>query len=138
MRDNANIDNASAEEVDRLCNLLQDFNRPWLGAGEEVQINLAARSENGDLLGGILASVSLGWLEIHVLWVDARSRVLGTGTSLLTQCEQIAISMKAHSSRLDTFDWQAENFYERRGYVCFARLENYPTGHQRIFMKKHF
>jgi GNAT superfamily N-acetyltransferase len=132
------LGDASAQDIEHLCARLQAFNRPWLGAGEEVQISLAARSPTGDLLGGILGTVALGWLEIHVLWVDPDMREAGVGTALLEECERVAIGMQVHSARLDTFEWQAERFYAQRGYVCFARLADYPVGYQRIFMKKHF
>ena len=28
------------------------------------------------------------------------------------------------------------SFYAARGYRCFARLEDYPVGHERVFMRK--
>ena len=37
---------------------------------------------------------------------------------------------------LDTFEFQARGFYERLGYTCFGRLEDYPPGFARYFMKK--
>ncbi|RQX83694.1 hypothetical protein DF034_05110 [Burkholderia anthina] len=37
---------------------------------------------------------------------------------------------------LDTFDFQARTFYEKRGYVRFGELPDYPVGHTRIFLTK--
>jgi hypothetical protein len=37
---------------------------------------------------------------------------------------------------LDTFSYQAPQFYERLGYVAFGTLQDYPPGHQRVFMNK--
>jgi len=84
----------------------------------ETHIRWVMRDCDGSLLGGILAEVALGWLEIQVL------------------CERRACSLGAHCARLDTFDWQAEGFYARHRYACFARLQDYPPGHARVFMSK--
>ncbi len=39
-------------------------------------------------------------------------------------------------AHLNTFSYQARPFYEKRGYEVFAELDDYPKGHQRVFMKK--
>lgn len=127
---------ASAGDIDALCQALQGFNRPHIDDGPVLPVNLAARDANGSLLGGILAEVALEWLEIHVLWVEPDARHRGVGRMLMEACEGRAIALGAHSARLDTFDWQAEAFYAANGYACFARLEDYPAGHERIFMRK--
>jgi ribosomal protein S18 acetylase RimI-like enzyme len=37
---------------------------------------------------------------------------------------------------LDTFDFQAPEFYRKHGYEQFGRLDDYPPGHQRLFFQK--
>ncbi len=127
---------ASADDIAALCRGLQAFNHPHVGGIPVQPVNLAARAADGALLGGILAEVALGWLEIHVLWVEPAARHQGLGALLVEQCERQAVALGAHAARLDTFDWQAEAFYAARGYRCFARLEDYPVGHERVFMRK--
>jgi GNAT superfamily N-acetyltransferase len=127
---------ASPDDVDALCGALQEFNRPHVGDVPVMPVNLAARDADGSLVGGILAEVALEWLEIHVLWVEPHARHRGVGRMLLQECESRAIALGAHSARLDTFEWQAEAFYTANGYACFARLGDYPAGHERIFMRK--
>lgn len=55
---------------------------------------------------------------------------------LLAQAEQQALAAGARGVLLDTFDWQAEGFYLRQGYTVFGRLDDYPPGHQRIYLRK--
>lgn len=126
---------AAPEDVEQLCTSLQKFNRPFT-AGPESELRMVARDAAGALLGGILADVALGWLEIHVLWVEPAQRSTGLGSALLEACERHARELGAHATRLDTFDWQAEGFYARHGYEVFARLGDYPPGHERVFMSK--
>lgn len=127
---------AAPEDVEQLCTSLQQFNRPYTAGHPESALRLVARDAAGALLGGVLADVALGWLEIHVLWVEPAQRSTGLGSNLLEACERHALELGAHSARLDTFDWQAEGFYARHGYAVFARLGDYPPGHERVFMSK--
>lgn len=127
---------AAPEDVEQLCTSLQQFNRPYTAGGAESALRMVARDASGALLGGILADVALGWLEIHVLWVEPAQRSTGLGSTLLEACERQARELGAHAARLDTFDWQAEGFYARHGYAVFARLGDYPPGHERVFMSK--
>jgi len=130
------IVDATALETHRICEGLQAFNRAVVGPIESTPVQLVAKDDDGGLIGGIVAEVLLGWLEIHVLWLREDARGEGHGAALLHACEQRAIGMGAHSSRLDTFDWQAEAFYAHHGYTRFATLDGYPGTHQRIFMSK--
>lgn len=127
---------ASAGDVERVCESLQRFNHPYAGAIPQTAVNLVARNGDDALIGGVVAELALGWLEVHVLWVEPTFRALGVGARLLSECERRAVALGAHSARLDTFDWQAEAFYLRQGYACFGRLRDYPVGHERIFMHK--
>lgn len=129
-------ESATASDVERICESLQHFNRPHAGAMPVTAVNLAARTADGALIGGIVAELALGWLEVHVLWVEPGFRSRRIGADLLAECERRAVVLGAHSARLDTFDWQAEAFYLRQGYACFGRLRDYPFGHERIFMQK--
>jgi len=42
----------------------------------------------------------------------------------------------ARYAYLDTFDFQAPEFYKKYGYEVFGVLEDFPSGHTRYFMKK--
>lgn len=130
------LQSATPVDVDHLCTSLQQFNRPFTSEGQASELRIVSRDLQGALLGGILADVALGWLEIHVLWVEPRRRSTGLGAVLLEECECRARELGSHSARLDTFDWQAEGFYARHGYAAFARLCDYPLGHERVFMSK--
>ena len=77
-----------------------------------------------------------GWFNINVIWVSDEARSRGIGSNLLRAGEDIARQQGANYASLDTFDWQAADFYRKHGYEEFARLDDCPPGHQRIYMKK--
>ena len=130
------IVDATDAEAQAVCASLQAFNNRAVGPIRFTPIHLVVRADGGALVAGLVAEVALGWLEIHVLWVGEAERGRGLGSALLEECERRARELGAHSARLDTFDWQAEAFYHRHGYRCFARLPAYPDAHDRIFMSK--
>ena len=128
---------ASAQEITTLCERLLAFNRKASGHDfNETPLQLVCHDPHGQLCAGLLADICAGWLNIHVLWVDPEHRRSGMGAALLAQAEQQALVSGAHGVLLDTFDWQAEGFYLRQGYSVFGRLDDYPPGHQRIYLRK--
>ena len=58
------------------------------------------------------------------------------GSLLLEEVENDAKSKGAKLIHLDTFDFQAKEFYEKQGYIVFGILENCPEKHYRYYLKK--
>ena len=100
------------------------------------ELTIVAKNDEGAILGGINGYTLWGWLFIKILWVDESTRKTGLGKSLITQAEQEAITRGCHSAYLDTFSFQAQDFYEKSGYVVVETLDRFPDTHQRFFMSK--
>ncbi len=83
----------------------------------------------------MIGHIYAGWLGIVLLWVEADLRRGGIGRGLLEEAERRGLALGCHSAWLDTFSFQAPEFYRKFGYREFARLD-YPPDHQRIFFKK--
>ncbi|MEN4902978.1 GNAT family N-acetyltransferase [Luteimonas sp. TWI1437] len=126
---------ASHDEADWIASRLFTFNRATVPALEIVPLQWVIEDE-GVLIGGLSADLYLGWLSIHVLWIDEAMRHRGLGTRLLQHAEDAARAHGAHGAFLDTFDWQALAFYQRHGYDCFGTLDDFPPGHSRHFLRK--
>ena len=58
------------------------------------------------------------------------------GEKLLKEVEKIAINQGCELIHLDTFDFQAKDFYLKYGYEIFGVLEDCPEGHCRYYLKK--
>jgi len=95
-----------------------------------------ARDADGALRGGAVGKVNWNWLHVSLLWVDESLRQSGTGSKLMTELENAARERGCEQAHLDTFSYQAKPFYEGLGYAEFARLEDYPPGHTRFFLRK--
>lgn len=75
-------------------------------------------------------------LYIDALWVKDEYRKSGLGAKLLNEVEKIAKGKNCYLVHLDTFDFQAKDFYVKHGYEIFGTLDECPRGHKRYFMKK--
>ncbi len=60
----------------------------------------------------------------------------GVARHVMELAEQEARRLGCIGIWLDTFTFQAPWFYPKLGFVEFARLPNYPAGHERIFLIK--
>jgi N-acetylglutamate synthase-like GNAT family acetyltransferase len=87
-------------------------------------------------MGGVLAELYWKWLFIDLLWVKEELRGQGYGHELLTKVETEARNRGARNAYLDTFSFQAPEFYAKHGYHQFGELQDFPKGHQRLFLTK--
>ena len=55
---------------------------------------------------------------------------------LIKKVEEIAKQKGCGLIHLDSFDWQAKDFYLKHGYEVFGILDDCPPGHKRYYMKK--
>ena len=60
----------------------------------------------------------------------------GLGARVLDAAEAEGRRRGCKWAVLATFDYQAPDFYSRRGYVEYARMENFPWGHTRFQLRK--
>ena len=97
---------------------------------------IVARDGDGAIRAGLRYLTAFDWLFIHLLWVDAAYRSQGAGSRLLSEAEAAARETGCRGAYLDTFTFQAPKFYERRGYREFGRIDDFPRGHSRIWLKK--
>ena len=79
-----------------------------------------------------------GWnvAYIDTLCVDEAYRGKGLGAKLLAEVESAAKEKGCYLIHLDTFDFQAKEFYEKQGYEVFGVLEDCPKEHSRYYLKK--
>jgi GNAT superfamily N-acetyltransferase len=94
------------------------------------------KNARGEWLGGLTGYIWGGWLHVNFLWVTESLHGQGHGSRLMDAAEQLAVKRGALAANLETHSFQAEDFYLKRGYVVFGRLEDYPPGHTKLFLHK--
>ncbi len=141
----AKPENPMIEEVD--TSFQQAFEARLLASLREQQPQsnntsfvLSASKPLAEIVGGLTASTSYGWLCIKTLWVDKTCRGAGVGRALMQAAERKALRTGCHGAWLDTSNPDAMAFYGRLGYKAFGLIGNdadqYPPNHKRWFMKR--
>jgi len=129
-------DSPSAHDTAYVRTRFREFNDQQSGIFPSKDLHFFARAPDQQIIGGLFGDISWGWLHIGTLWVDEGYRRDGVGTALMDRAEAEAIAMGVQQAYLETTDFQAFGFYEKRGYQVFAQLDNQPPGHACYYMKK--
>jgi GNAT superfamily N-acetyltransferase len=116
---------------------LGDFNTKQAGDDSSKYMCFVLQAEDGEQAGGIIAATHWDWLYIDLMWIREDLRGAGYGSQLLEMAEAEARQRGAKSAYLDTFSFQAPEFYQKHGYEVFGELGDFPDGHTRFYMKKH-
>ena len=127
--------NPSWEDRELVDNGLGAYNAAFLRDNSYDYFGIFLRADAGPIRAGLIGHGYAGWLFVNLLWVHGDLRRSGIGRGLLAEAERRGLSFGCHSVWLDTFSFQAPEFYRKLGYREFARLD-YPPDHQRIFFKK--
>ena len=112
------------------------YNESKTGRSDHRPLIIAIEDSEARVAGGLWGKTAYDWLFVELLFVPDSLRGRGLGSELMKRAETEAVSRGCHSAWLDTFEFQAREFYERVGYTCFAELSDYPVGSARYFMKK--
>ncbi len=135
----SNILEATSDEAEFIDNQIVEFNKsqvPFTQEQTPLFRNYVIK-ENDVVIAGINALIyHWGILYIDVLFVNEQHRGKKLGGQLLDRVENDAKAMGATLSHLDTFDFQSNDFYLKKGYQVFGVLENCPTGHKRYYLSK--
>jgi GNAT superfamily N-acetyltransferase len=126
----------SAETAKTIRDGLTDFNRRAVGFPEPIPVNVAVRSGDGELRGGVVARVAFDTIYIDIVWLDDSLRGGGHGRAMMTRVEDKARQLGARIAWLYTLSWQARPFYEKLGYRVFGEMPFHGGTHHRYFMRK--
>ncbi|MET7603610.1 GNAT family N-acetyltransferase [Streptomyces avermitilis] len=95
----------------------------------ERPLHVWALSADGALAGGLVGHTWTTWLHVTYLWVDDRHRGTGLGSRLLADAERTAHDERGcRAARLETWDFQAPEFYRKQGYEVVCVIPDYPPG----------
>ena len=100
----------------------------------EEKIVLAGKNSDDDLIAGVSATLWGGCVEIDYIWVTEKLRGSGVGSRLLKRLENVVKAKGCRKIILDTYSFQAPEFYTRQGYKEFQAIEGYSDG----TVAKHF
>lgn len=128
---------ATPEEAKFIDNKIDEFINAQAAFTHEIVIKNYVIKENDLIIAGINSDIYYwGILYVGVLFVHEDYRGKGLGSQLLAQVETDAKEMGARLAHLDTFDFQAKDFYLKHGYEIFGTLKDFPEGLKRFYLSK--
>ncbi len=127
-------------DKDYICEKLVEYNLSHVPAKQDVLFDNISKKivdKKGNVIAGCIARMYC-WnvMYIDILWVDEKYRNTGIGSKLLKYVEDTARNKGCYMVHLDTFDFQAKDFYLKYGYEIFGELKNCPENHSRFYLQK--
>ena len=115
---------------------IHNYNIQIAGDTQSKQQCFVLRAPDKKTVGGLIGKTYWDWLYIDLLFVKEELRGRGYGHRLLEMAEDEARKCGIKNVYLDTFSFQAPDFYKQHGYKVFGELKDFPAGHQRYFFTK--
>lgn len=129
-------DRPDADDLDVVDAGLHLYNLAAADLGAVRPLACFARADSGVVIGGLRARQWGAAVEVQQLWVDEPLRRRGVGARLMRMLEQAVIERGARVVYLDTFSFQAPEFYRRCGYDTALRIDGFPGGIAKHLMVK--
>ena len=129
-------DSPTEEQRQAILQPLIEYNDAQTGGSKSEPFALMVKDQNGEILGGLYGRMIFRWMFIELLSVPEQGRGQGIGSKLMAQAEALAREKNCYGLWLDTFDFQAPEFYRKLGFSQFGEIVDYPPGHKRHYFQK--
>jgi GNAT superfamily N-acetyltransferase len=126
----------SDADIDELRKSLIGYNVAHHGFTETFDAAIFIRNEEGVLEAGVSARGWGGTCEVELLWVAEHRRGDGLGTRMMAAIEEEALRVGCNKIILDTFSYQAPDFYKKLGFEITSTIEDFPEGHTHYLLVK--
>lgn len=132
-------DTVDQETYDKVVKLLVAYNTSKTKAHKnEINkpIEIIARNNDGELIGGLYGRSIWGTLEIKTFVVKTENRNEGIGKQLMLEAEKEAKKRNCKYISLDTFSFQSPLFYEKLGFKKIGTETDFPKGYEKYYYRK--
>ena len=123
-------------DVMHLLEGLYHYNVEQTGRDDGQWLAIFLRDEADQIVAGLHGWTWAGWMKISFLWVSPHQRRQGRGRQLLLMAEAEARKRGCSNATLNTFSFQAPEFYRKFGYRVVATVEGLPEGHRQHTLVK--
>ena len=127
--------NPSSNDTEKVVAFLSQYNAGHVSNKSE-KFSIVIKSDDGEIIGGIIGYTHWGKLEIDILWISDNHRGLGIGRQLIKEAEDFALAESCSGIVLYTMSFQAEGFYKKLGFVECGRVGGYENNAEKIYLTK--
>lgn len=115
---------------------LLEYNLARIENKTPKELGIYFEDETGKKIAGLIGDTHGNWLTIKFLWVCEELRGQHIGSQILEKAEEVARERGCKYVFLDTFSFQAPEFYKKYGYQEVFTLEEYPNTGKRYYFTK--
>jgi len=126
----------SPADMHLLSERLYTYNVSHVGIDDGRDLAVFLRDSQSQLVGGLHGWTWAGMAYIAIFWITEALRGQGYGTHILLAAEQEARARGCDRICLNSYSFQAPEFYQQRGYTVFSVLEDFPRHHRWYFLQK--
>ncbi|MED5504369.1 MAG: GNAT family N-acetyltransferase [Pseudomonadota bacterium] len=129
--------NPEQNDLDLIRDGIRAYNRMHLPDGDVDAIGCFARNNEGKVVGGLTGEMFNNTVFVEYLWVDAEARTSGLGSMLIALLEEQVKPYGVTHLYLDTYSFQALDFYLKLGFEKVGQYSGYPAaGIDKHFLQK--
>jgi GNAT superfamily N-acetyltransferase len=129
-------DAPSAADCAAALEILREFTRASVPTLDNHDYAVLLKDEAGVPVGGLIGLSRWRGFLIDILALSKPLRGQGWGKVLLDKAETEARRRACHYLRLETYAFQAKNFYEKHGFEVFDQIEGPAPHYPHYFMMK--
>jgi GNAT superfamily N-acetyltransferase len=132
------VDAPDEGQIEAVLNIISEAAERQRPGANYRSYGFLLKDETGTIIGGLTGYALYEWMFVQYLSVAEEVRGQGLGEALIERAEAWGRQQGLGGMWLETFDFQAPDFYRKLGFVEFGAIENHPSGSRRIFFQKRF
>ena len=129
-------DKIKEQDEDTIFQGLLEYNLARIEDKNPKDLGVYLQDEKGEMLAGLIGNTHGNWLTVKFLLVSEKLRGQSIGSQVLRKAEETAKERGCKYAFLDTFSFQAPEFYKKYGYKEQFTLEEYPVKGKRYYFTK--
>nr|WP_114765618.1 GNAT family N-acetyltransferase [Vibrio rhodolitus] len=117
---------------------LRSYNVQFFPHDDSQTVACVVKDQQGHFVGGLFGEVYTNTLFVEYFWIDENQRKSGLGRQVFERVESEVKKLGVATICLDTFTFQAREFYLKMGFKEVGRFTGFPMpGVDKIFLQKH-
>ena len=93
---------------------------------------------NDECFGGAVGYIRFGWYMLTDFCIYESLRGQGIGKEIIRQIEEFAKKNNCIGVQMDTWNFQAPEFYKKLGYIVWGEFKDCPPGTIHYYLYKKF
>lgn len=130
-------DKIKKQDEETIFSGLLEYNLARIEDKNPKDLGVYMEDEKGEILAGLIGNTHGNWMTVKYLWVSEKLRGQNIGSQILKKAEATAKERGCKYAFLDTFSFQAPEFYKKYGYKEQFVLQEYPVEGKRYYFTKN-